>query len=132
MVKKNGKGTITIGSGSAFLSNDRLKIIRLIKITLFQSSSPLDKLLIVAQVTLALVAVGVGIDLTAPLISALRGHVVVAVPLDATPAHPDVLVDGVIGSVDRDAPELALAHTGHHVTTLSDVGSYIQAVWVVL
>ena len=77
-------------------------------------------------------AVGVRVDLTAPLISSLRGHVVVAVPLDAAPAHSDVLVDRVIGSVDGDAPELALPNAGHHVTTFTDIGAHVQAVGIVL
>lgn len=74
----------------------------------------------------------VGVDEVAPLIRALGRHIVIAVALDATPAHPNMFVDGVIGSVDRNASELARSHASHDMATLALFVAHLQARWIIL
>lgn len=92
----------------------------------------LHKLLIIAQVALALVTMCVRVDLTAPLVGATRSYIIVAVALNATPSHSDVSMNRVISTVNRDAPELTLANSSHYVTTFTFAGSVQQAIRIFL
>lgn len=88
--------------------------------------------MVITKLSFTFVAMRVRINEIVPLEGPLRSHIIITISFHATSTDSDVFVDCVIGAMNRNAPELALANTRNYMSTFTNIRSNLQTFRIIL